>query len=103
MVFKAEAEKIQYVKDAEAHCESLYLHGIGLSSQRQVIAKEMKKCVQSSVTEKVSEKDIMKLMLMTLYLDTISTVAETKDNETSFLGHGGAGQLSQLRKQINEI
>jgi len=36
ILYQAESEKIQRVKHAEAHCEALYLSGIGISKARKV-------------------------------------------------------------------
>lgn len=102
MVYKAEAEKIKRVKEAEAHCESLYLHGVGVSSQRQVIAKEMKKIIHSSTPNYVHENDVMTLLLMTQYMDMIKTISEHEEN-VDFIGVLAPEQMIQLKSQIHAL
>lgn len=102
MVYRAEAEKIQYVKAAEAHCESLYLHGVGVSNQRLAIAKEMKNCIQSSTLEGYDQNDVITLLLMTQYMDTISLVGSNPEH-TSFLSCVGPEHPHELKIQLKMV
>ena len=103
MVYRAEAEKIKHIKEAEAQCESLYLHGVGVSSQRLAIAKEMKNCIQSSVLEGCDQSDVLTLLLMTQYMDTITSVGSYPGHHTSFISCVGPEHLHELKIQLKTI
>lgn len=70
------SEKIGRVKQAEAHAETLHLHGVGIAKQRSAIAKAL----QSSVIEcsrddmPTSAREAMDLLLVSQYLDTLVAV-----------------------------
>jgi regulator of protease activity HflC (stomatin/prohibitin superfamily) len=85
MVHRGEAEKIGKVKMAEAHSEAMYLHGIGTSRQRQVLADGIRQAVDSfsyhsdiKVSHIVQRKDVMDLLLVTQYYDTLLAVSNEK-------------------------
>merc|ERR1719221_220710 len=71
---KAEAEKIRQIKAAEAEAESRYLSGVGVARQRKAIVQG----IQTSVTEfsdnieGTTPKDVMDVLLLSQYFDTIS-------------------------------
>lgn len=72
---KAEADKIKLTKAAEAEAESRYLSGLGVARQRKAIVQGL----QESVTEFSNEvgtrpKDVMDILLLSQYFDTLSTV-----------------------------
>jgi len=73
---KAEADKTKQVKAAEAEAEARYLSGLGVARQRKAIVEGL----QSSVTEFSNQvdgatpRDVMSVLLLTQYLDTLSTV-----------------------------
>lgn len=72
---KAEADKIKLTKQAEAEAESRYLSGLGVARQRKAIVQGL----QESVTEFSEEvgtrpKDVMDILLLSQYFDTLSTV-----------------------------
>ncbi|CAB9510046.1 Hypersensitive-induced response protein-like protein [Seminavis robusta] len=72
---KAEADKIKLTKQAEAEAESRYLSGLGVARQRKAIVQGL----QESVTEFSNEvgtrpKDVMDILLLSQYFDTLSTV-----------------------------
>lgn len=73
---KAEADKVQQVKGAEAEAESRYLSGIGVARQRKAIVNGL----QASVSEFSQEvngatpKDVMDILLLSQYFDTLSTI-----------------------------
>merc|ERR1711878_38437 len=73
---RAEADKVQQVKAAEADAEAKYLSGVGVARQRKAIVAGL----QASVSEFSQEvagatpKDVMDVLLLTQYFDTLSTV-----------------------------
>lgn len=73
---KAEADKTKQVKAAEAEAEARYLSGLGVARQRKAIIGGL----QSSVAEFSKEvkgtqpKDVMDILLLSQYFDTLSTV-----------------------------
>lgn len=72
---KAEADKIKLTKQAEAEAEARYLSGLGVARQRKAIVQGL----QESVTEFSNEvgtrpKDVMDILLLSQYFDTLSTV-----------------------------
>lgn len=73
---KAEANKVQQIKDAEADAESKYLSGVGVARQRKAIVEGLQKSVESfsSEVEGATPKDVMDILLLTQYFDTLSVV-----------------------------
>lgn len=99
---KAEANKIMKVKDAEADAESKYLSGVGVSRQRKAIIDGLKDSV-NEFRDNVSgttSSDVMQLVIMTQYLDTIKD-ATAHGNSTMFLpGHPGG--INDMQGQIRQ-
>mmetsp|Transcript_9425 Transcript_9425/g.12487 ORF Transcript_9425/g.12487 Transcript_9425/m.12487 type:complete len:286 (+) Transcript_9425:253-1110(+) len=73
---KAEADKIQQVKAAEAEAEARYLSGLGVARQRKAIVQGLQTSVSqfSEEVEGTSPKDVMDILLLSQYFDTLSTV-----------------------------
>ena len=72
------SEKIETVKQAEAEAESMFLSGVGTAKQRSALAKGLKECVNSMSAESVSPKDVMDLLLVTQYIDTLSAIGSNE-------------------------
>jgi regulator of protease activity HflC (stomatin/prohibitin superfamily) len=73
---KAEANKVELVKDAEAKAERAYLNGVGIARQRKTLASGMKEVIldaQASNTS-VSSKGVMDLLVLTQYIDVITSL-----------------------------
>ena len=70
---KAEGEKILKVKRAEAESESMYLSGVGVARQRTAIMDGLKGSVLqfSSEVKGATAKDIMDLLILNQYFDTM--------------------------------
>jgi regulator of protease activity HflC (stomatin/prohibitin superfamily) len=73
---KAEANKVKQIKDAEADAESKYLSGVGVARQRKAIVEGLQKSVESfsAEVEGATPKDVMDILLLTQYFDTLSVV-----------------------------
>lgn len=100
---KAEADKIMIVKRAEAEAESKYLQGDGVARQRRAIVEGLRDSVQD-FTQRVDEiapKDVLELVLVTQYFDTLKEVGLHSENNTLFIPHN-PGSLTQLSKEIKE-
>jgi regulator of protease activity HflC (stomatin/prohibitin superfamily) len=73
---KAEADKVQQVKAAEAEAEARYLSGLGVARQRKAIVAGLQDSV-AEFSEEVSgatPKDVMDILLLTQYMDTLQAV-----------------------------
>ncbi|KAF8061400.1 pta [Scenedesmus sp. PABB004] len=99
---KAEAAKVRVVKEAEAEAEAKYLQGAGVARQRQAIVAGLQTSVREfkeSVTG-VAAHDVLELMLVTQYFDTLKEVGANNKVNVVFTPSptGGADQLlAQLR------
>jgi regulator of protease activity HflC (stomatin/prohibitin superfamily) len=87
---RAEAEKIMVVKAAEADAEAKYLAGTGIARQRQAIINGLRESVMNFQAEvgDVSSKDVMEMMMMTQYFDTMKEVGCANGNSTIFVPSG---------------
>ena len=100
---KGEAEKILQVKAAEAEAESKALSGKGIADQRRAIVDGLKESVgefQRSVSE-ASATEVMNLVLMTQYFDTLKEIGQGSSSNTILLPHS-PGHLTDLATQIRD-
>lgn len=100
---KGEAEKILKVKQAEAEAMSKKLQGQGIADQRKAIVDGLRNSVdefQKSIPGSTPH-DVMSLVLMTQYFDTLKEVGEKSKSNTIFLDHtpGGMGDVKKLLAQ----
>ena len=108
---QAEAEKIRVVKAAEAEAESKALQGKGIADQRKAIIDGLKVSVEnfSSSVDGTKAQDVMNLVLMTQYFDTLKDIGLSGKSNTILIPHspGGMGDISeQMRNAIittNEV
>ena len=94
---KAEADKIRQVKAAEAEAEARYLSGLGVARQRKAIVQGLQASV-SEFSEDVkgsTPKDVMDILLLTQYFDTLSVVGAN----SLILEHDPA-TVANLQKQV---
>jgi len=73
---KAEADKVQQVKAAEADADARYLSGLGVARQRKAIVNGFQESVSefSAEVEGVKAKDVMDILMLTQYFDTLGAV-----------------------------
>ncbi len=98
---KGEAEKILKVKQAEAEAESKALQGKGIADQRRAIIEGLKDSVddfQKSVSGS-NAQEVMNLVLLTQYFDTIKEISSTSKTNTILLPHSPAG-MSEIAEQM---
>ncbi|CAN4120048.1 unnamed protein product [Withania somnifera] len=100
-VYKGEAEKILQVKKAEAEAEAKYLGGVGVARQRQAITDGLRENILnfSHKVEGTSAKEVMDLIMITQYFDTIKDLGNSSNNTTVFIPHG-PGHVRDIGQQI---
>ncbi len=108
---KAEAEKFLKVKAAEAEAESKALQGQGIAGQRKAIIEGLRTSVddfQKSIPG-ASAQDIMNLVLITQYFDTLKEIGGQAKTNTILIPHSPGGMkefVEQIRDTIitaNEV
>ena len=100
---KGEAEKILRVKAAEADAESKALQGKGIADQRTAIVNGLSESVddfQKSIPG-TSAQDVLNLVLMTQYFDTLKEIGETSRTNTILIPHS-PGSMSDLATQMRD-
>jgi regulator of protease activity HflC (stomatin/prohibitin superfamily) len=98
---KGEADRILKVKAAEAEAQSKALQGKGIADQRKAIVDGLRESVdefQKSVPG-TSAQDVMSLVLMTQYFDTLKELGASSRTTTILMPHS-PGALSDLTSQI---
>jgi len=98
---RGEAEKILKVKQAEAEAESKALQGDGTARQRQAIIKGLQQSVEEfkGAVEGSTAKDVIAMVLMTQYFDTLREVGVTGKASTIFLP-SSPGTVNDMMTQI---
>jgi len=100
---RGEAEKILVVKKAEAEAESKALQGQGIANQRKAIIEGLQASIEQfqKVVEGASAKEVMQLVMVTQYFDTLKAIGESGKSNTLFLSHS-PGAVKDLSDQILE-
>ncbi len=100
---RGEAEKILKVKQAEAEAESKALQGQGIANQRKAIINGLKDSVESfqQAVEGSTPKDVMMLVLVTQYLDTMKEIGANDKSNTILMSHSPAA-VGDLFRQMQE-
>lgn len=98
---KGEAERILRVKTAEADAQSKALQGKGIADQRKAIIDGLKESVEhfKDSVSGASTQDVMNLVLLTQYFDTIKELGHSSNTNTILLPHSPAG-MTDLAEQI---
>lgn len=100
---KAEAEKILQIKNAEGEAESKYLSGIGVARQRQAIIDGLRDSVLafSRNVAGTSPKDVLDMVLVTQYFDTMKEIGASSKSSSVFIPHA-PGAVKDIAAQIRE-
>ena len=100
-VEQAEADKIRVVKAAEGDAESKALQGRGIADQRKAIIDGLGESVEnfSTAVNGASPQDVMNLVLMTQYFDTLKEVGNASKTNTILVPHSPGG-MQDLSDQI---
>lgn len=98
---RGEAEKILVVKKAEAEAESKALQGQGIANQRKAIVEGLQSSIEQfqKAVEGATAKDVMQLVMVTQYFDTLKSIGETDRTNTLFLSHS-PGAVTDVGQQI---
>jgi len=100
---RGEAEKILVVKKAEAEAESKALQGQGIANQRKAIIEGLQNSIEQFriVVGSASTSEVMQMVLITQYFDTIKSIGESDKTSTLFLSHTPAA-VKEVSDQILE-
>lgn len=100
---KAEAEKILQIKRAEGEAEAKYLSGMGIARQRQAIVDGLRDSVLgfSVNVPGTTAKDVMDMVLVTQYFDTMKEIGAASKSSAVFIPHG-PGAVRDVAAQIRE-
>ncbi|KAJ1687892.1 hypothetical protein LUZ63_019282 [Rhynchospora breviuscula] len=100
---KAEAEKIIQIKRAEGDAESKYLAGLGIARQRQAIVDGLRDSVLafSEGVPGTSARDVMDMVLVTQYFDTMKEIGAHSKSSSVFIPHG-PGAVKDVAAQIRD-
>jgi regulator of protease activity HflC (stomatin/prohibitin superfamily) len=98
---RGEAEKILVVKKAEAEAESKALQGQGIANQRKAIIEGLQASIEQfqKVVEGASAREVMQLVMVTQYFDTLKQIGESDKTNTLFLSHS-PGAVREIGDQI---
>lgn len=93
---KSEALKIEVIKAAEADAEAKRLSGVGLAEQRKAVIQGLQASVSNfSHVHGMTPKDVMGLLLMNQYFDTIKEVSEISKGKVVLLPGGDSTTVMQ--------
>lgn len=97
---KGEAIKIQAIKEAEAEKERKRLQGEGVAQEREAIAKGLENSILTlqKITSQ-NPKEIMAILSLTQYLDTLKTVGSTPNSKVIFMDTS-VGKTNELMKDL---
>jgi len=98
---RGEADKILKVKQAEAEAESKALQGKGIAAERQAIIDGLRASIENfreSVPGSTAE-DVMALVLLTQYFDTLRDIGTKGSSSTIFLPNN-PGAANDFQTQI---
>jgi regulator of protease activity HflC (stomatin/prohibitin superfamily) len=88
-VSRAETNKMLLVKQAEAEAESKRLQGEGIANQRKAIISGLKDSVEdfAKTVPGSTPQDVMQLVLMTQYFDTLKDIAANDRSNAILIPH----------------
>jgi regulator of protease activity HflC (stomatin/prohibitin superfamily) len=98
---RGEAEKILKVKQAEAEAESKALQGKGIAAERQAIIEGLRASIENfrESVPGATPEDVMALVLLTQYFDTLKDIGTRAGNNTIFLPNN-PGAANDFMTQI---
>lgn len=98
---KGEANKILVVKNAEAEAESKRLQGEGIAKQRRAIVDGLRESITAFKAEvgSVSEREVLNLVLLTQYFDTLKEIGVSSGSKVILLPHAPNG-MSDISEQL---
>jgi regulator of protease activity HflC (stomatin/prohibitin superfamily) len=98
---RGDAEKILVVKKAEAEAESKALQGQGIANQRRAIIEGLSTSIEGfqKALGQATAQDVMQMVLITQYFDTLKSIGESDRTNTLFLSHT-PGAVASISEQI---
>ncbi len=98
---RGEAEKILKVKQAEAEAESKALQGKGIAAERQAIIDGLRSSIEHfrEAVPGATAEDVMALVLLTQYFDTLKDIGVRSGTNTLFLPNN-PGAANDFLQQI---
>ncbi|MBV1703968.1 MAG: SPFH domain-containing protein [Hyphomicrobiales bacterium] len=98
---RGEAEKILVVKRAEAEAESKALQGQGIANERRAIIAGLQESIEQfqKVVGGASTGEVLQLVLVTQYFDTLKAIGDNDRTNTLFLAHA-PGAVKDVADQI---
>jgi regulator of protease activity HflC (stomatin/prohibitin superfamily) len=98
---KGEADRILKVKAAQAEAESKALQGKGIADQRKAIVEGLRESVDEFKrgVPGATAQDVMNLVLMTQYFDTLKEIGASSQTNTILIPHS-PGNLTDLAAQM---
>src|SRR5271154_2211514 len=100
---KGEANKILVVKNAEADAESKRLQGEGIAKQRKAIVDGLRESIAAFTDQigGVSAPEVLKLVLMTQYFDTLKEIGVSAGSKVILMPHSPGG-MTDIAEQLRE-
>jgi len=101
---KAEAEKIQTVKNAEAEAEAKKLQGDGIARQRNAIIDGLQASTAdfANSTKDINHTDVLELVLITQYFDTLKAIAGRSTSKACFFQQAKDKNTASYRQAFIE-
>ncbi len=98
---RGEAEKILVVKKAEAEAESKALQGQGIANERKAIIEGLQASIEQfkNTVGDASTAEVMQLVMVTQYFDTLKSIGDSDKTNTLFLSHA-PGAVKDISDQI---
>lgn len=95
----AEAQRVTLVTEAKAKAEAAKLEGEGLADQRSAIIEGLGSNMTELQAKGITNEQVMQLLLLTQYMNTIEAIGTTQGNSAIFLP-GGADAVNNLSTQL---
>lgn len=91
------------IKHAEGEAEAKYLSGLGIARQRQAIVDGLRDSVLafSENVPGTTSRDVMDMVLVTQYFDTMKDIGASSKSSSVFIPHG-PGAVKDIASQIRE-
>ncbi|HUO94387.1 MAG TPA: SPFH domain-containing protein [Rhizomicrobium sp.] len=98
---KGEANKILVVKQAEAEAESKRLQGEGIAKERRAIVDGLRESIAAFTDQigGVSAPDVLKLVLLTQYFDTMKEIGVSSGSKVILMPHSPGG-MTDIAEQL---
>ncbi len=102
---RGEAERILMVKRAQGEAETKALQGKGIADQRRAIVEGLRDSVQQfqSSVPGATAQDVMSLVMMTQFFDTIKDIGASSKSNMVFMPHSPGGMTDVYHQLLAAI